>query len=435
MAEPDVFERRLRAALDRHVAGGPTGFDALGFARTIAAREPRRNGLGAVLGWRRVVPPRAAWALLLVALLAVLGAGTLYVGSHLSREAPAVVPPITSAFACPPGSTPDEPGPANQARPPGAGPMAFDRAAGKIVMLASGETWTFDVCSNTWTLMQRGSGPDTGLALVYDPGTDLVIGVDYPEHPYPEHPVVSPPHAWTYSVADNTWTRKGTAPEYVARLWYDASSARVAAWAAASDDAPGTIWTYDVASDEWAAVGALEVLGGYGWNTPGDLLAYDASLDRVVVTDPGGDRTRLFDMHTGSVADVKAIGPWAGRCGWMSLMFCYDGVAGAAIAYEERTEQTVVRIGDHLFAYDAAADRWETLFEPGVPDMSDAVALANAAASALVRESWSMVSDPLNGRLIVPSDAGGALLAFDATTRQWTVLLEPSERSPAPNSE
>jgi hypothetical protein len=63
-------------------------------------------------------------------------------------------------------------------------------------------------------------------------------------------------------------------------------------------------------------------------------------------------------------------------------------------------------------------------------DAEDPVASAFAAAGALVRESWSMVSDPLNGRLVVPGDAGGAVLAFDATIREWTVLLEPSKVLP-----
>ena len=43
----------------------------------------------------------------------------------------------------------------------------------------------------------------------------------------------------------------------------------------------------------------------------------------------------------------------------------------------------------------------------------------------------SMVSDPLNGRLVVLGGAGD-VLAFDATAREWTVLLEPSKVQPTP---
>jgi len=81
MAELDVFEGSLRAALLRHVADGPTEFDALAFARSVAAKEPRRRGLAATLPWRQAAFPRFAWILLVAALLAVLAAGLLVVGS------------------------------------------------------------------------------------------------------------------------------------------------------------------------------------------------------------------------------------------------------------------------------------------------------------------------------------------------------------------
>jgi hypothetical protein len=371
-------------------------------------------------------------AALLTALLTALLAGTLFVGSQVQRRLPAVVPPVVRpvlpAFTCPPGSTPDAPGPANQARPSDGGPMAFDRAAGTIVMLAGAATWTFDVCTNTWAMIRAGQVPYPASALAYDPVAQLVISVEDPDDP-----VVRPPHAWAYSRTDNMWTRKGPAPAHVERLLYDAASSRVAAWTASYEDDPGTMWTYDVASDTWAVAGELEVLGGFGWNNPGnDLLAYDASLDRVVATVTGGERTRLFDMHTGGVVDAGGLAPWAGACGWFVQMYCYDGVAGAAIAYDDRAGRTVVRVGPYLFAYDGATDRWDKLYGPGARDSSDAEASANAASSALVRESWSMVSDPVNGRLVVLGGTGGAILAFDATTREWTVLLDPSRAQPTP---
>lgn len=416
MTERDIFELRFATAVQLYAGRLASDLDPVELAHRIAAREPRRHGLSAALARRGLTLPARLWVLLVLAALVFgLVAGTLLAGSR-PVVLPAVLPPIGLLGTCPAGSNPDKPGPAEQARPPEAGPLAFDRAAGKIVMLSGAGTWTFDVCSNTWTLMQWGSGRPTGLALVYDPGADRIIGVDYPEHP-----VADPPHAWAYSLADNTWTRKGPAPDYVARLWYDAASGQVAAWATESDEVPGTIWTYGVAADAWAQVGALEVLGGYGWNTPGDLLAYDANLERVVATVVGDrERTRLLDMRTGIVDDVRAAAPWASQCGFFVSMYCYGEIAGAAIAYDERAERTVVRVGANLFAYDAAADRWDTLYESG------------AAPSGLARESWSMAFDPVNGRLVVPGGAQGTVLAFDATTREWTVLLEPSKAQPAP---
>ena len=95
MTERDVFEGRLRAALLRHVADGPTDFDALGFARTVAAQDPRRHGFAPALSLRGLAIPRVAWTLLLLAgLLAALVAGMLIVGSQPLRKVPAVVPPV-----------------------------------------------------------------------------------------------------------------------------------------------------------------------------------------------------------------------------------------------------------------------------------------------------------------------------------------------------
>lgn len=49
-------------------------------------------------------------------------------------KVPAVVPPVGPAFACPPGTDPDTPGPIDQARPPNDSPtaVAFDRSAGRV---------------------------------------------------------------------------------------------------------------------------------------------------------------------------------------------------------------------------------------------------------------------------------------------------------------
>jgi hypothetical protein len=69
MAEQGVFETRLRAALARYVADGPTDFDALEFARAVAAAEPRRHGRLRALRGPTVMVPSVAWLLLATALL------------------------------------------------------------------------------------------------------------------------------------------------------------------------------------------------------------------------------------------------------------------------------------------------------------------------------------------------------------------------------
>ena len=171
MTQQDVFESRLRAALVRNVANGPTEFDALAFARTVAAEEPRRRGIAASLTWQGVAFPRRAWALLLLAgLLAAMVAGTLLVGSQFERKLRAVVPPVGQVYECPPGSTPDKPGPIDQApaghrkrsRQHGVRPPGRQAGGARRRPREPGETWTFDVCTNTWTRMRPEPEPPTG---------------------------------------------------------------------------------------------------------------------------------------------------------------------------------------------------------------------------------------------------------------------------------
>lgn len=85
MTDNDVFERRLRASLIRHVAGAPTDFDALGFARMVAAKEPRQRPFGTAITWSRPAPLRPAWLLLLACLLVALAGGAL-IGAQLLRD-------------------------------------------------------------------------------------------------------------------------------------------------------------------------------------------------------------------------------------------------------------------------------------------------------------------------------------------------------------
>lgn len=311
--------------------------------------------------------------------------------------------------------------------------MAFDRQAGRIVVLAtredpsSPETWTFDVCTNTWTQMHPSQEPPGRVQIVYDAKSDLTIALDSVG-------------VWAYDLAANTWTAKGVAPLAPQgggqpRLVYDPVSGLVVAQAFASSsetETPSELWTYDVETDTWfpfRRAGAPAV-GLFG------LLAYDASVDRIIgyagvpsVTDVSY-RTRLFDIRTGTWSTAGAVTP-AVSFGW--------GPSGGEIAYDETMERTIVFSDGRVVACDAAADRWEILVEGFVPGQSGAWPTGPTA-----RLGPSMVYDPVNGRLVVyggqyrTSDPNNLwvqaddVLAFDPATRQWTVLLEASEVRPIP---
>jgi len=97
MTERDAFEVRFHAAVRGYVGRVSSDLDPAALASRIAAAEPRRRGFATTLGWHGVVIPRAAWVLLLAAVLLAALAGTALVASRLLETAPRV-PPLGAAL-------------------------------------------------------------------------------------------------------------------------------------------------------------------------------------------------------------------------------------------------------------------------------------------------------------------------------------------------
>ena len=414
MTELDLFERSLETALRAFADRGVTPVDAVEFTARVAGRPRRVSWL-----WRPT--PSLAWLLLLVGLLLALVSGMLVVGSQLQRKLPAVVP----AFACPPGSTPDEPGQAGQAAPLGGNlKMAFDRDSARIVALVgrldggsgSWETWTFDVCTNRWARPRPDREPTVAASretqLVYDPGSDLTIAIGPDGHP------------WVYDLDENSWTAKrgwrsrGDYPDVASlRLAFDPVSGLIFAQVISSGDSwapPQDLWTYDVETDSWEQV---RQAGDMPPGTSGDhlLLAYDPSVDRIVAFGASRRTTQLLDPRTGAWTR-GASGPSVNTGYWAS---------GGEIAYDEARLRTVVFSDGLVGAYDATADRWETLFGSSTC----------CGTGPQNRLQPAMVYDPVNERLVVAGGeyrtADGLVLAddvwaFDPAPRTWTQLVAPS---------
>ncbi len=381
MAEMDAFERRVADTLLGYADEAAPTLDAATVAQRAALAHPRRPAAG-LLPWRLVAIPRVAWVLLLAGLLLAIIGGTLLVGSQLQRRLPPrVAVSLGPVPTCPPGSTPDEPGRVDQARPPSLPSMAFDRHAGRLIGVmgdADGlahETWTFDVCTNTWAQMHPNREPPRlESELVYDVDSYVTIGV-------------SSGKAWVYDLQANTWTEKGAAmgtPRF-----YDPVSGLVVASTFESTD----LWNYDVDTDAWTPIHHADGPGSDG------LLAYDASVDRVVVIAFGDLDMWLLDIRTGTWSR-PGVDPPVFTEGWVVPGFAYD----------EAAERTVFLGNVRWVAYDAAADRWDSLRRDGLPGQ--------------------LVYDAVNRRLV--SIGGDTVGAFDLATREWTVLLEPdlSESDP-----
>ncbi len=129
---------------------------------------------------------------------------------------------------------------------PNDGVMAFDRHAGRIVLLAGAShgarTWTFDVCTNTWQHMNPGEEPPASSialheTLVYDADSDRTVAL------------TSGGQFWSYDLTTDRWTKAGQfagversniwAYPWVTALYHDPSGLVIVYNGI-------TMWAYDV---------------------------------------------------------------------------------------------------------------------------------------------------------------------------------------------
>jgi len=329
-----------------------------------------------------------------------------------------------AAATCPEGSDPDNPGIVDQARPnPGyAGNQAaaFDRHTGRIVYVDSAnETWTFDVCTNTWEQMNPIGTPERypGGLLVYDADSDRVISV----------------RASSSSVYDpnaNTWTRISdreampgdhpTGSWMVSGAVYDPVSGLVLAQHDQLGIQLTVLSAYDVDTDRWTRVGALD---GQAWR---NLIGYSTQTDQLIFAgygdgrgsgtgDDTGDRNytdglpHVVDPRTGS---TLATGPGAVIIGAYSI-----------ISYAADTDTAYVQTqpNEEICWFDPETLTWDNCFE------------GSDYPADVARQGFSaMVGDPINNRLVLinphsfgQSPAVSAVWAVDFDTGQWTQLLAP----------
>jgi len=399
MTEREPSDLELAEAFRAYAEEASTQVRPSELARHFATVYPHRTGFGP----RRLgTTGRLAWVPVLLAGLLITVAGGILIGrSHPEQNLAAGVPP----FECPAGSSPDTPGPIDQARPFAWFEAAFDRRAGKLVALALANptvhadtddpdivlprlTWTFDVCTNTWTQMQPNQEPPALNGLVYDVDSDRTIGVheDLDREPYPYVGNV-----WTYDLQTDTWTEKGQAP-IETLSGYDPVSGLIFA---------GEHWSYDVETDVWTHIDQAYERGG-------GMCTYDASVDRIIdyEADEFPAELWLFDLRTGTWSKSGAETPVIRNRNWSGPK--------PTIVYDEAAERTVVAAESGWGAYDATRDQWEILMdtEPGG-----------------ILGPRPMLYDPVNDRLVVRGGepepgVRGDLLAFDLATREWTVLLE-----------
>jgi hypothetical protein len=478
MAEPELFERRVADALRTYAAEMPARVDAAAVADRVAGERARREwhiggGLAAV--------PRFAWALLLAGLLLALVVGGLAGGLLWERDRAIVTRPSPTATlivgevtilattkahplpaqaTCPPGSDPDVPGPAGQESPTSVhvgGAMAFDRHAGRIVVLTQVGTWTYDVCANTWQLMnppeepRGGWGSPAPIRLVYDADSDRTLAF-------------ADPDIWSYELAADQWTRVGSLPvaadgapnvTYGTTFYHDPSGLVV------HYDGT-TMWAYDVETSTLTEVPQRpdsSLSAGSGLPLGKITLGYDPRHDLVVaVVAPFAEESRkgvparfvvpanpiaqtwTFDPGTGSwrreaspaASDLIVCGVW-----WTGSTDCYqtygrsvfDEASGLTV-FISRDEGPPPEAPRRADVYDADQRAWRTLHE------------STGAGASAPRwcDSTPPVYDPINRRIVCvagpdrnPEYHTAGVSAFSTATGEWRWLFEPQPvASPTP---
>jgi hypothetical protein len=348
--------------------------------------------------------------------------------------------PLPAQATCPPGSDPDTPGPVDQRRPRNVdGAQAFDRHAGRIIVLANDEqprprTWTFDVCRNVWQRMDPPEEPgwEDPVTLVYDADSDRTIAF-------------ARNRVWSYDLAADRWTKEGELPS---------SMSFIAGWGEGDRTAAvyhhpsglvivydrDSVWAYDVETDTWTEVAQTpDPSRPVGLGLPEDVtaVAYDRErnllLAAVAVPDGFLDDTGLrseyqyrswladavleiwaFDPATGvwrlEPSQVPASVLWS-RDGWF-----YGPVS--RVVFDEANGVTIfMSVGGWVEAYDGRRNWRASRADGSMGDESD-----------IRCHGVDPVYDPLHGR-IVCQVGGGGVSSFATATGEWTWLLKWSDRT------
>ncbi|MFW2339776.1 MAG: hypothetical protein ACN4GK_06980, partial [Acidimicrobiia bacterium] len=293
--------------------------------------------------------------------------------------------PAPAAATCLPGSNPGSPGSTDTDRPEpgwvGNAAAAFDQHRGRIMYVdLLGDTWAFDVCTNTWTnLHPEGARVDAASGLVFDVDSDRLIAVGS--------------HTSVYDPNENAWV-PGSSAGVFRYFWpaggavYDPVSGLVIT------QHEGIVKAYDVDTDRWTTVGTLP-------EDPSMLVAYAPSLDRILYL--GG----LLDPRSGDMTELAAESPSIAG-GFGSVAFATSGDT----AYVTTQDRGICR-------FETTTLEW-TCFAPN-PAAPDSVFAA-------------MVFDSINNRLVLINsvfgdfwvDATSDVWAIDVETGEWIQLLESS---------
>lgn len=310
------------------------------------------------------------------------------------------------AATCPAGTDPDAPGPIDQARPGGGPwnnqPAVFDTHAGRILYLDdTGETWTFDVCTNTWHAMNPEGSPYVFGELVYDVDSDRTVAF-------------GPFSVSVYDANTNTWTQRAYGQDVDLETVgvglgavYDPISGLIVlqTW-------EGTV-VYDVDTDTWTPLGQLSC---------SPHMVYDAASQQWSPADPVPGCTPFL---VGYAADTDRL--------------LFLGYESGGLVIDPRTGESThldapdggVMGGFGSFRYATGGETAYTYGDRGVCRLDPATLSWDCSSGSRQAHTTSaMVYDPINHRVVVFNDfcctwPAGTTVSYDV----WAVDFGTGEQT------
>jgi N-acetylneuraminic acid mutarotase len=262
--------------------------------------------------------------------------------------------------------------------------MAYDSKANQVILYGgetgdyklessyNGETWAYDVATNTWKEMKpvTSPGPRAFAALAYDAESDRIILFSGGTR---AHRWVTD-DTWAYDFNTNTWTQmkaKGPTGIMGMPMEFDSESDRIilfGGYNVPGDKLYQDTWAYDYNTDTWTKMDPKTIPPGRNLNA----MTYDSQTDRIIMwggdtwtysnpNAPKDDSVWAYDYNSDAWEEMKAVPAPADRpAGTIS----YDAKAGVTILYggfEEGNSDT--------WAYDYNKNAWILLKPTNNPGM------------------------------------------------------------------
>jgi hypothetical protein len=335
-------------------------------------------------------------ASLVVSLILILVISSACQPAQPAAPAPTDAVPVAAALQpthtkSPPTATPPTEVPALNPSARGYVSMAYDSESDKIILfggqiegrgpVANGETWAYDIASNTWTEMKPAISPyqKGALDLVYDSESDRVIlfGGNWGEK-----------DTWAYDYNTNTWTEMAAGPgEHLGyRMAYDIESDRCVLFGGMGypslllfDDT----WAYDFNSDTWTEMQPNNNPSARNFHA----LAYDAQADRVILfggsewdenmNDKALGDTWAYDFNTNTWEELEP-----GKGEYPTARFYHT------LVYNPEEDRTIL-FGDNYggtetWSYDYSTSTWKKLDPSPNPGVLYKHAMAYSTAAGLL---------------------------------------------------